>query len=85
MRDFTRTTALAAALVATMLSVTAWADTKAGVDAWSRGDHEAAVKEWLGPAAKGARSVEEGVEEATEALDKGLAKALLDCWIETVK
>lgn len=53
MRDFTRTTALAAALVATMLSVTAWADTKAGVDAWSRGDHEAAVKEWLGPAAKG--------------------------------
>ena len=27
----------------------------------------------------------EGVEEAAEALDKGLAKALLDCWIETVK
>jgi anthranilate phosphoribosyltransferase len=26
----------------------------------------------------------EGVEEAAEALDKGLAKALLDCWIETV-
>jgi anthranilate phosphoribosyltransferase len=26
-----------------------------------------------------------GVEEATEAIDKGLAKALLDCWIETVK
>ncbi len=25
----------------------------------------------------------EGVEEAAEALDKGLAKALLDCWIET--
>ncbi len=32
------------------------------------------VEDWL-----------EGVEEATEALDKGLAKALLDCWIETVK
>ncbi len=27
----------------------------------------------------------EGVEEAAEALDKGLAKALLDCWIESVK
>ena len=27
----------------------------------------------------------EGVEEAAEALDKGLAKALLDCWIEAVK
>ncbi len=26
----------------------------------------------------------EGVEEAAEAIDKGLAKALLDCWIETV-
>ncbi len=26
----------------------------------------------------------EGVEEAAEALDKGLAKALLDCWIDTV-
>ncbi|HOA50288.1 MAG TPA: anthranilate phosphoribosyltransferase [Novosphingobium sp.] len=25
----------------------------------------------------------EGVEEAAEALDKGLAKALLDCWIDT--
>lgn len=27
----------------------------------------------------------EGVEEAAEALDKGLANALLDCWVETVK
>ncbi|AKH41657.1 anthranilate phosphoribosyltransferase [Altererythrobacter atlanticus] len=27
----------------------------------------------------------EGVEEAAEALDKGLAKALLDCWISVVK
>jgi len=27
----------------------------------------------------------EGAEEAAEAIDKGLAKALLDCWIETVK
>ena len=27
----------------------------------------------------------EGAEEAAEAIDKGLAKTLLDCWIETVK
>ena len=27
----------------------------------------------------------EGVEEAAEAIDRGLANALLDCWIETVK
>lgn len=27
----------------------------------------------------------EGVEEAAEALDKGLANALLDCWVKTVK
>ena len=28
---------------------------------------------------------QDGVEEAAEALDKGLAKALLDCWIDTVR
>jgi anthranilate phosphoribosyltransferase len=27
----------------------------------------------------------EGAEEAAEALDKGLAKALLECWVDTVK
>ena len=27
----------------------------------------------------------EGVEEAAEAIDKGLANALLDCWIDTLK
>ena len=32
------------------------------------------VEDWL-----------EGVEEAAEAIDKGLAKGLLDCWIDTVK
>jgi anthranilate phosphoribosyltransferase len=31
-----------------------------------------------------ARDWQDGVEEAAEALDKGLAKALLDCWIATV-
>jgi anthranilate phosphoribosyltransferase len=33
-----------------------------------------AVEDWL-----------EGVEEAAETIDKGLAKALLDCWIDTVR
>ena len=27
----------------------------------------------------------DGVEEAAEAIDKGLAKALLDCWIAAAK
>jgi len=27
----------------------------------------------------------EGVEEAAEAIDKGLAKALLDCWIAATR
>jgi anthranilate phosphoribosyltransferase len=27
----------------------------------------------------------EGAEEAAEAIDRGLAKALLDCWIATCK
>ncbi len=31
------------------------------------------------------RDWRDGVEEAAEAIDKGLAKALLDCWIATVK
>ena len=30
-----------------------WADVKAGVEAWSRGDYAAAVHEWQGPAAAG--------------------------------
>ena len=32
-----------------------------------------------------ASSWAEGAEEAAEAIDKGLAKALLDCWIDAVK
>ena len=31
-----------------------------------------------------ARTLREGAEEAAEVIDKGLAKALLDCWIRTV-
>lgn len=45
---------LAGAACAALLSGTAaWADVKAGVDAWSRGDYATAVQEWQGPAAAG--------------------------------
>jgi cell division septation protein DedD len=45
-------TALIAASGA-ILSVPALADTKAGVDAWTKGDHAGAVKEWQAAALKG--------------------------------
>lgn len=45
----------AGALAATFLAgaAPALADVKSGVDAWSRGDYSAAVREWEGPAANG--------------------------------
>lgn len=42
-----------AGIATLVLSTPALADVKAGVDAWSRGDYAAAVKEWEGPAATG--------------------------------
>ena len=39
--------------LAAILSAPAWADTKAGVDAWTRGDYASAVKEWEAEAARG--------------------------------
>ncbi|MDT0506876.1 SPOR domain-containing protein [Novosphingobium sp. MMS21-SN21R] len=50
----TRRSGLALAPALLMLTAApALADVKAGVDAWSRGEFAGAVKEWLGPAAKG--------------------------------
>lgn len=48
-------TALSAAALALCFSfpAPAFADVKAGVDAWSSGDYSAAVDEWRGPAAQG--------------------------------
>src|SRR5688500_12952982 len=43
----------AMALLAAFAAAPALADVKAGVDAWSRGDYAAAVREWEGPAAAG--------------------------------
>lgn len=44
---------LSAATAATMIASPVLADVKAGVDAWSNGKFEAAVKEWREPAKKG--------------------------------
>lgn len=53
-RRLARYRVLTLALAAMAVAATpARADVKAGVDAWSRGDHAGAVKEWLGPAARG--------------------------------
>lgn len=40
-------------VAAAILPQVAFADVKAGVDAWARGDYPAAVREWQGPADKG--------------------------------
>jgi TPR repeat protein len=45
--------AAALAVAGAILSTTAMADTKAGVDAWTRGDYPAAVRAWEAEAAKG--------------------------------
>ena len=42
-----------AALVLALMGAPAFADVKGGVDAWSRGEYEAAVKQWRDPAIKG--------------------------------
>lgn len=42
-----------AALALSVASAPAFADVKAGVDAWSRGEYDAAVKQWRDPAIKG--------------------------------
>ncbi|NLR71618.1 hypothetical protein HGI47_12120 [Novosphingobium sp. ERN07] len=67
--------ALGIAFAATLTSTAAWADVKAGVDAWSRGEHEAAVKEWLGPAAKGDADAQFNMGQAYK-LGKGVPQDL---------
>ncbi len=44
---------MAAGALLALLAAPAWADVKAGVDAWSAGDFTRAVIEWQGPAAAG--------------------------------
>jgi uncharacterized protein len=49
----TRAKLTIAACIAALCASPALADVKAGVDAWSRGQYELAVKEWRDPAIKG--------------------------------
>ncbi|HYD25429.1 MAG TPA: SPOR domain-containing protein [Croceibacterium sp.] len=53
LQHWNRRAAGTALLLAMLAAAPALADVKAGVDAWSRGDYAAAVKEWEGPAAAG--------------------------------
>lgn len=48
-----RAAACAAVIAALVATTPAWADVKAGADAWSRGDYAGAVSQWQGPAAAG--------------------------------
>lgn len=60
------------------LSAPAAADVKAGVDAWSRGDYAAAVKEWTGPAAKGDADAQFNLAQAYKlgrGVERDMAKA----------
>lgn len=50
-RSFLYGSLLTAAALA--VAAPAFADVKAGVDAWSRGDYDAAIREWKAPADKG--------------------------------
>lgn len=50
---FAHALSLFAAGAALVVAAPALADVKAGVDAWSRGDYAAAVREWREPAAQG--------------------------------
>ena len=68
---------LGALVAASALAVSgpARADVKAGVDAWSRGEHEAAVKEWLAPAASGDADAQFNMGQAYK-LGKGVPQDL---------
>jgi len=53
MKNSTKAFKLLLTSVAIAVSTPALADVKAGVDAWGRGDYNAAIAEWRGPAADG--------------------------------
>lgn len=61
------------AAFALALPVAALADVKAGVDAWSAGDFERAVKEWRDPAAKGDPDAQFNMAQAYR-LGRGVAQ-----------
>lgn len=66
----------AAFLASAAIPVTAaWADTKAGVDAWTRGDFTGAVREWQAQAAKGDADATFNLGQAYK-LGKGVSQDL---------
>ncbi|HQS96576.1 SPOR domain-containing protein [Novosphingobium sp. 17-62-19] len=71
----TKALGLGLALATIISAPAARADVKAGVDAWSRGEHETAVKEWLGPAAKGDADAQFNMGQAYK-LGKGVPQDL---------
>ena len=73
--DFRNTTAIALATFASLCASAALADVRAGVEAWSRGEHELAVKEWLGPAAQGDADAQFNLGQAYK-LGKGVPQDL---------
>lgn len=70
-----RAAALCLALGALVAAHPALADVRTGVDAWSRGEHDIAVKEWLGPAASGDADAQFNMGQAYK-LGKGVPQDL---------
>ncbi|BEU99547.1 SPOR domain-containing protein [Novosphingobium olei] len=63
------------ALPAMLLAAPAFADVRAGVEAWTKGDYARAVKEWQGPAAKGDPDAQFDMAQAYK-LGRGVAPDL---------
>lgn len=69
---------LLAASAAILAAAPAGADVKAGVDAWSAGDYEQAIKEWEGPAKQGDPDAQFNLAQAYKlgrGVNQDLAKA----------
>lgn len=67
----------AAVLAGTVLaSAPAFADVKSGVEAWTRGDYAAAVKEWQGPAVRGDADAQFNLAQAFK-LGRGVPQDLV--------
>ncbi|MCB2078674.1 MAG: SPOR domain-containing protein [Novosphingobium sp.] len=66
------------AAVALLAASPSLADVKAGVDAWSRGNYSAAIKQWKGPAEKGDADAQFNLAQAYKlgrGVERDLAKA----------
>lgn len=75
MNKANRHRSLIAGLALAMLSAPVLADVKDGVDAWGRGDYEAAVKEWRGPAENGDADAQFNLAQAYK-LGRGVSQDL---------